>query len=242
MRHHIFGLTLLLSTFGVFELKATVISTATVSGLCDTSQTNTGTSNALASVSCLSSSASANSSFDITSPSLSNLAFNSSAQPSNVSTSTASLSNSFIVTGGSGIGFLALDFSSTIGGSNDPQASANATLNVMLNGSLLDNTRVCGSTPAVGGPFNCSVTIPIGFAFSYDTPFSLDISLTGVAGGGLGGSNISGSGQFSYAILTDGQVNPNGKLTLVPEPSFAPLLIPALLLAARSRFRGARNT
>lgn len=227
-----FGLALLMGSLGVFSLQASVVSTATVTGLCDVSQTNTGFSNASASVSCLSSSASASSSFDISSPSLSNLAFNSSAQAFNVSTGTASFSNILAVTGGSGMGFLALDFTRSIGGFNDPQASANATLNVVLNGTTVTNGRVCGNTPATGGPFNCSGPVPVGFGFTYNTPFTLSVSLTGVAGGGLGGSNISGSGQFSYAILNEpsGQVNRNGVLTLVPEPSYTMLLIPALLM------------
>ena len=162
-----FGVVLV-GGLSVFPLRATVISTAVVSGRCDTSQMNSGLSNAVASASCLTSSASADSSFDISSPSLSTLAFNSSAQPSNVSTGTASFVNALVVTGGSGAGFLALDFVSSINGANDPQASANATLNVSLNGAVLDSTRVCGNVPATGGPFNCSVTVPIGFAFSYN--------------------------------------------------------------------------
>ena len=244
--HYTISLGLFIGVLNVSPLQATVISTATISGQqCEASQMNTGLSSAVANASCLASGASAGSSFDIGSPSLSNLAFSSNAQPFNVSTSTASFLNTFAVIGGSGTGFLALDFVSSISGVNDPQASANATLNVALNSAVLDNTRVCGNAPATGGPFNCSGTVPIGFAFSYDTPFTLNISLTGVAGGGMGGSNISGSGQFTYTILNaaGGPANPNGTLTLVPEPSSALLLLPALLLfVTLARFRHAGVT
>lgn len=120
-------------------------------------------------------------------------------------------------------------------GFNDPQASANASFEVKLNGATLDSGRLCGNTPGMGGPFSCSSPTPIGFGFTYGTPFDLAFSVTGVAGGGLGGSNISGTGSFSYAILptSTGRPDPGSSLNLVvPKPGTAGLMLAVAMLSA----------
>ena len=218
-----------------------VISSASITGGdCAPSQTVSGAFTATASVSCLSpsSSASAGLTFDVGSPSLSMLTFSDSAAPFNVATSSASFDFSLVVLGGSGTGFLALDYLNNVSGSNDPQASANAGLTVLLNGGTDFSGRVCGNMPGSGGPFSCSNPIPVGFNFTYGTPFQLVVTLTGVAGGGLGGSNISGNGTFSYTILSStGQPNPNAALNVVPEPGSGYLvgLILLVLFAGLNR-------
>jgi hypothetical protein len=138
-----------------------------------------------------------------------------------------------VILGNSGTGFLALDYLNSVSGFNDPQASANASINATLNGATLDSGRLCGNAPAMGGPFSCSSPVPIGFGFTYGTPFELAVSVTGVAGGGLGGSNISGTGSFAYAILptSTGLPDPNSTLNLVvPEPGAGGLFVGAALL------------
>jgi hypothetical protein len=143
-----------------------------------------------------------------------------------------------VILGRTGTGFLALDYLSSIGGSNDPQASANASINATLNGATLDSGRLCGNMPAMGGPFSCSSPVPIGFGFTYGTPFDLAVSVTGVAGGGLGGAGISGTGSFSYSILptSTGLPDPLSTLNLVvPEPGTAGLIFAAGLLVAFGR-------
>jgi hypothetical protein len=138
-----------------------------------------------------------------------------------------------VILGNSGTGFLALDYLNSVSGFNDPQASANASINATLNGVTLDSGRLCGNAPAMGGPFSCSSPVPIGFSFTYGTPFELAVRVTGVAGGGLGGSEISGTGGFSYAILptSTGRPDPNSTLNLVvPEPGTCGLFLGAVLL------------
>jgi hypothetical protein len=233
----------------VSSLYGDVISSASISGgSCTPSQTVSGVFSASASVSCTgpSSAASASTSFNIGSPSLASLSFSDSAAPFNVSTSTASFDFTLVILGNSGTGFLALDYLNNVSGSNDPQASANASIDVMLNGVTLDSGRLCGNTPGMGGPFSCSFPDPIGFGFTYGTPFELAVSVTGVAGGGLGGSNISGTGSFSYAILptSTGRPDPNSTLNLVvPEPGSGGFIFATAVLLlfwlkiARSRLR-----
>ncbi|HEY6989073.1 MAG TPA: hypothetical protein VH369_11845 [Bryobacteraceae bacterium] len=225
-----------------------VISSANISGgACSPSQTVADAFAATASVSCTgpASSAAADISFAIGSPSLANLSFSDSAAPFNVSTSTASFDYMLVILGQTGTGFLALDYLSDVSGFNDPQASANASFEVKLNGATLDSGRLCGNTPGMGGPFSCSFPMPIGFGFTYGTPFELAISVTGVAGGGLGGSNISGTGSFSYAILptSTGQPDPGSTLNLVvPEPATGGLIFAiAMLLAYGFRARTRRG-
>ncbi len=219
----------------VSSLYGGVISSANISGICNTSQTTPGAFTASASVSCSgpSSAAGANTSFTIGSPSLASLSFSDSAAPSNVSTSTASFDFMLVILGNSGTGFLALDYLNSVSGFNDPQASANASINATLNGATLDSGRLCGNAPAIGGPFSCSSPVPIGFSFTYGTPFELVVSVTGVAGGGMGGSDISGTGSFAYAILpaSTGLPDPNSTLNLVvPEPDSWGLFLGAALL------------
>ena len=120
---------------------------------------------------------------------------------------------------------MSLSFLGAISGSNDPQASANATLVASLNGVQYNNTRVCGNAPAIGGPFSCpSIVVPIGFNFTFGVPFELSVALNAVAGGGLGGASISGGTNFGYSL-------PNGgTLSMVPEPS-AVWLVPCASIA-----------
>jgi hypothetical protein len=238
MRMRSFILSTLLLT--VSSLYGGVISSASVSGLCSASQSVPGAFTAAASVSCgaPASSAAATTTFTIGAPSLASLTFSDSAAPFNVSTSTASFDFMLVILGRTGTGFLALDYLSSIGGSNDPQASANASINATLNGATLDSGRLCGNMPAMGGPFSCSSPVPIGFGFTYGTPFDLAVSVTGVAGGGLGGAGISGTGSFSYSILptSTGLPDPLSTLNLVvPEPGTAGLIFAAGLLVAFGR-------
>lgn len=224
--------TLLVTVSSLSPLYGGVISSANISGNCNTSQTNSGAFTASACASCTapSSAAAASTSFTIGSASLASLSFSDSAAPFNVSTSTASFDFMLVILGNSGTGFLSLDYLNNVSGSNDPQASANASINVMLNGATLDSGRLCGNTPGMGGFFSCSFPDPIGFGFTSGTPFELAVSVTGVAGGGLGGSNISGTGSFSYAILpsSTGLPDPNSTLNLVtPEPGTCGLFLGA---------------
>ncbi len=237
---------ILAATIAAPHLSATLLSSASVTlgGACTGAQTVTGTSSASVTLPCGSgsASASANSSFDTAVPSLSTLAFSDSAGFGDVSTSTASFDYELVVLGGTGTGFLALDFDSSIGGNKDAQASASSSFVEMLNGINLNSGSLCAGPIATGGAFSCSSsTVPIGFGFTYGTPFELSFALTGIAGGGLGGASISGSGDFNYAILTTGSSlpNPGGTLNMVPEPSSPALLLSAalmlLILSARKR-------
>lgn len=215
-----------------------LLSSATINpvGPCSASQTVTGTSSAFLNL--CSSSASANTSFDISSPTLGTLAISDSVAPTIEATSTASFDFPLYVSGGSGLGFLALDFVSTTNGQNDAMASASAKIDAALNGSVYSSTIICANVPAVGGNFSCSGSQSIGFGFVYGVPFELSVSLTGRAGSGptplIIPTDISTSGDFSYGIYLSGTAlvpNPNGKLNLVPEPSSAALVISGMLLS-----------
>ena len=107
---------------------------------------------------------------------------------------------------------------------------------VSLNGVQYNNTRVCGNAPAIGGPFSCpTISVPIGFNFTFGVPFELSVALNALAGGGLGGASISGGTSFGYTL-------PNGEtLSMVPEPS-AFFLVPCALIALGFMRRRLRYT
>jgi PEP-CTERM motif len=74
--------------------------------------------------------------------------------------------------------------------------------------------RICGNIPATSTFVCTNPTDAIGVAFTYGTPFELSVALDAVAGGGLGGSNISGGGTLSYSLPSQSDV-----LSTVPEPT-----------------------
>jgi hypothetical protein len=195
-------------------------------GPCSPPETVTGTTSATVTLctGIFGGTASANSSFDIGSPSLSNLSIFDSAGAGVVSTSSASFGFPLVVTGSSGLGFMALNFVYSFTGQNDPMASAGSTFTESLNGTALTSPKICSS--GFGGPFSCSGTLALGFNFIYGTPFDLSVTLAGVSGGGIGGyvpiTSITGGGPFNYSVDFSGTTlvpNPNGMLNLVPEPS-----------------------
>lgn len=120
------------------------------------------------------------------------------------------------------MGFLTLNFvENGIGGGNDPQASANATVMASLNGVPYSDVRVCGNPPAQSGIVCTNPTVPIGVNFTFGVPFELSVALDAVAGGGLGGSNISGGATLDYSLPSESDV----LVTTVPEPATAILMI-----------------
>jgi hypothetical protein len=215
---------------------ADLMSTASVNPFngCGSPVVVNGTSSASASACTptLGGSASTSINFGITSSTIATWTFSDIAAPQITSSTTSLFDQEFVVTGGTGTGFLTLNFvENGISGTNDPQASANATETASLNGLQYSNVRVCGNPPAMSGVVCMNPTVPIGVDFTYGAPFELSVELAAVAGGGLGGSNISGGGTLDYSLPSD------AVLTTVPEPATPILMltgIVALLLRKRT--------
>src|ERR1700751_4815729 len=190
---------------------ADLMSTASVNPLngCGSPVVVNGTSSASASA-CTppqGGSASTSINFGITSSTIATWTFSDVAGASTTSNSTSLFDDEFVVTGGTGTGFLTLNFvENGIGGGNDPQASANATEMASLNGVQYSNVRICGNPPAQSGIVCMNPIVPIGVGFTYGVPFELSVALDAVAGGGLGGSNISGGATLSYSLPSESAV------------------------------------
>jgi hypothetical protein len=217
-----------LSLAMVSQSHASLMSTATVNifNSCGSSVAVTGTSSASATACTAPQGGSASTSinFGITSSSIANWSFNDVAGPSATALSTSLFDNQFVVTGGSGAGFLTLTFAeSGAFGNNDPQASDSFNVLASLNGTQYSNVRICGNPPAVSGFVCMGSPDSIGVAFTYGTPFELSVALDAVAGGGLGGSNISGGGTLSYTLPSQSGVLSAVPAT-VPEPVSAILM------------------
>jgi hypothetical protein len=226
-----------LSLAMVSPSNADLVSTATVNifNSCGPSTEVMGTSSAMATA-CTSpqgGSASTSINFGITSSTLATWTFDDVAGPSTTALSTSLFDNEFVVTGGTGAGFLTLNFAeSGVGGGNDPQASASFNVLASLNGTQYSDVRICGNPPAVSGIVCMNPMDPIGIAFTYGTPFELSVALDAVAGGGLGGSNISGGGTLSYSLPSQSDV-----LTTDPEPATAILMTTGMfVLLVRRRY------
>jgi hypothetical protein len=215
---------------------ADLMSTASVNPLngCGSPVVVNGTSSASASA-CTppqGGSASTSINFGITSSTISTWTFDDVAAPQTSSNSSSLFDEELVVTGGKGAGFLTLNFiENGIGGSNDPQASANATETASLNGVQYSDVRVCGNPPAMSGIVCMNPMVPIGVAFTYGVPFELSVALDAVAGGGLGGANISGGATLDYSLPSS-----TDALSTVPEPASAFLMtagVFALLIRIR---------
>jgi hypothetical protein len=213
-------------------LFADVLSTVTVNpyGPCGLPQTVTGTTSASTTVCTYPEGGSASTSitFAITSSTLASWSFSDGAGASAVSNSSSLFDNKFVVTGGSGSGFLTLNFvESGVSGDNDPQASASFNVAASLNGVQYSNVRICGNLPATEGIVCNTPTDPIGITFTYGTPFELSVALNGVAGGGLAHfvpfTTIKGNGVLNYSLPS-----PTDVLAPVPEPSAAVLIAAGL--------------
>jgi hypothetical protein len=195
---------------------ASLISTATVNIFngCGSSSVVMGTSSA-STTACTApqgGSASTSINFGITSSTIANWTFNDVAGPSATAMTTSLFDNELVVTGGSGVGFLTLNFVETGAfGNNDPQASDSFNVLASLNGTQYSNVRICGNPPAMSGFMCPGSPDSIGVAFTYGTPFELSVALDAVAGGGLGGSDISGGGTLDYSLQS-------GVLSTVPVP------------------------
>jgi hypothetical protein len=208
---------------------ADLMSTASVNPLtCGSPVVVNGTSSASASA-CTppqGGSASTSINFGITSSTLSTWTFDDVAAPQTSSRSSSLFDEELVVTGGTGAGFLTLNFvENGIGGGNDPQASANATETAFLNGVQYSNVRVCGNPPATSGIVCMNPNVPIGVSFTYGVPFELSVALDAVAGGGLGGANINGGGTLDYSLPSSSDV-----LSAVPEPPTAILMTAGMLV------------
>jgi hypothetical protein len=224
-------------------LYADLLSTVTVNpfGPCGLPQTVTGTNSASATVCAYPQGGSASTSinFGITSDTLAAWAFNDGAGRSSISNSSSLFDYKFVVTGGSGSGFLTLNFvESGVSGDNDPQGSASFNVAASLNGVQYSDMRICGNLPAMQGIVCMNPTDPIGVAFAYGTPFELSVALNAVAAGGLANlipfTSIKGEGMLSYSLPSQSDV-----ITIVPEPSAALLLI-AGMFALFIRIRATR--
>ena len=210
---------------------ADLISTATVNifNPCGPSQEVNGTSsaNATACIAPQGGSASTSINFGITPSTVATWAFNDGSGQASSALSTSLFNNEFVVTGGSGSGFLTLNFvESDVMGNNDPQASANFEVVASLDGVQYSDVRICGSPPAASG-FSCAnPTDAIGIAFTYGTPFELSVALDAAAGGL--GADISGGGALSYSTPS-----PTDILSLVPGTTPEP---PTAILAMTGMF------
>jgi hypothetical protein len=214
---------------------ADLVSTATVNifNSCGSSTIAMGTSSA-STTACTApqgGSASTSINFGITASTLASWTFNDSAGPSATALSSSLFDNEFVVTGGSGAGFLTLTFTeSGAFGNNDPQASDSFDVLASLNGTQYSDVRICGNPPATSGFVCMNPTDAIGVAFTYGTPFELSVALDAVAGGGLGGSNIGGGGTLSYSLPS-----PSNVITATPEPPTAILIATGMFLLLVSR-------
>lgn len=233
-------------TFGCLAMLSAsygdVFSTVTVNplGPCGPPQTVTGTTSASGTVCTYPDGGSASTSIDfgITSSTLATWAFDDGAGASSTSTSTSQFDYKFVVTGGSGSGFLTLNFvESGVSGDNDPQASASFNVTSSLNGVQYSDVRICGNPPATEGITCANPTDAIGVAFTYGTPFVLSVALNAVAAGGLATlvrfTTIEGDGTLDYSLPSQSDV-----ITVVPEPAAAVLMIAGMsLLFIRVRNR-----
>jgi hypothetical protein len=204
---------------------ADLMSTATVNifNSCGSSTAVTGTSSAstTACVAPQGGSASTSINFGITSSTLASWTFDDAAGPSATALSSSLFDDEFVVTGGTGGGFLTLTFAeSGAFGNNDPQASDSFNVLESLNGTQISDVRICGNPPAMSGFVCMNPTDSIMVAFTYGTPFDLSVALDAVAGGGLGGSNIGGGGTLSYSLPSQG-----GVLSIVPAPEPATAIL-----------------
>jgi hypothetical protein len=215
---------------------ADLVSTASVNpfGTCGSPVAVMGTSSASATA-CTppqGGSASTSINFGITSSSLATWTFDDVAGEHTSSNSSSLFDDVFVVTGGTGAGFLTLNFAETgVLGNNDPQASANFEVVASLNGVQYSDVRICGNPPAMAGIVCMNPTDAIGVAFTYGTPFELSVALDAVAGGGLDFANISGGGTLSYSLPSQSDV-----LSTVPEPATAILMTTGIfVLLIRTR-------
>jgi hypothetical protein len=205
---------------------ADLMSTASVNpfGSCGSPVAVTGTSSASVSA-CTppqGGSASTSINFGITSSTLATWTFDDVAGEHTSSNSSSLFDDEFVVTGGTGAGFLTLNFAeSGVGGNNDPQASASFNVLASLNGTQYSDVRICGNLPAMSGIVCTNPTDAIGVAFTYGTPFELSVALDAVAGGGLDFANINGGGTLSYSLPSHSDVLQNNSPTTVPEPATA---------------------
>jgi len=210
---------------------ADLVSTATVNPLngCGSTDVVVGTSSASASACTPSNGGTASTSinFGITSTTLATWSFDDTAAAETESSSSSLFDYEFVVTGGTGAGFLTLNFAENgAGGNNDPQASDNFSILASLNGTQYSDVRICGSPPAASG-FSCAnPTDAIGIAFTYGTPFELSVALDAAAGGL--GADISGGGALSYSTPS-----PTDILSLVPGTTPEP---PTAILAMTGMF------
>jgi len=223
---------------------ADVMSTATVNifNPCGSSTEVTGTANASTSACTFPQGGRASTSinFGITSSTIATWSFNDGAGQSSTALSTSLFDNEFVVTGGSGSGFLTMNFvESGVMGDNDPQASANFEVVASLNGVQYSDVRICGNPPAMEGIVCMNPTDPIGVAFTYGVPFELSVSLNAVAAGGLAHlvefTTLEGDGTLDYSLPSQGDVLSTVPAT-VPEPATAILMttgIFALLIRTR---------
>jgi len=222
---------------------ADLISTATVNifNPCGPSQLVNGTSSADATA-CIApqgGSASTSINFGITPSTVATWAFNDGSGQASSALSTSLFNNEFVVTGGSGAGFLTLNFvESDVLGNNDPQGSANFEVVASLDGVQYSDVRICGNLPATEGIVCMHPTDAIGVAFTYGTPFELSVALNAVAAGGLANlvpyTTLEGDGTLDYS-LPAGDVLSTVPGT-VPEPATAVLMTAgmfALLLLRR---------
>jgi hypothetical protein len=205
---------------------ADLVSTASVNpfGTCGSPAVEMGTSSASASACTAPQGGSASTSinFGITSSTLATWTFDDVAGEHTTSSSSSLFDYEFVVTGGTGVGFLTLNFAeSGVGGDNDPQASASFNVLASLNGIQYSDVRICGNPPAQSGIVCTNPTDSIGVAFIYGTPFELSVALDAVAGGGLDFANINGGGTLSYSLPSQSDVLQNDSSTTVPEPTTA---------------------
>lgn len=215
---------------------ADLMSTATVNIFngCGSSTEVMGTSSAMATA--CTSQASTSINFGIASSTLATWSFDDVAVPSTTALSTSLFDDEFVVTGGTGAGFLTLTFAeSGAFGTNDPQASDSFNVLASLNGTQYSDVRICGNIPATSTFVCMNPTDAIGVAFTYGTPFELSVALDAVAGGGLGGSDISGGGTLSYSLPSGSDVL---SLATVPEPATAILMTTGIFALLIRRDKG----
>lgn len=207
---------------------ADLLSTAAVDpfGPCGLPQMVSGTTIANASVCTFPDGGTASTSinFGITSSTLATWVFFDGAGRHTTSNSSSLFDEKFVVTGGSGSGFLTLNFvESNVSGDNDPQGSANFHVVASLNGVQYSDVRICGNPPAMEGIMCMNPVDPIGVTFTYGVPFELSVALDAVAGGGLANlvpfTTIMGDGALNYSLPSETDV-----ITVVPEPASAILM------------------
>lgn len=206
---------------------ADLISTATVNvfGPCGSSTETMGTSSAYASACTAPEGGTASTSinFIVTPTTLATWIFNDAGGQSTTGESSALFDNQLVVTGGSGAGFLSLNFVETgVLGNNDPQGSAYFNVLASLNGVQYSDVRICGNPPATEGIVCMNPMDPIGAAFTYGVPFELSVELDAVAAGGLAHlvpyTTIGGHGALDYSLPSGSEIQTVGQ-SVVPEPA-----------------------